>query len=276
MLLVKHRVQHIILGWLASFPIEQPLRKQLVQYLVGIYDERPHPAPKTLQVGRRDRREEVRHVRRRRQDRGLLDGVAEPATERRRRRPGVEVDGEHRPRQDVHGRGEHRLADGEGLAERRLAGDVAEQLPHLVLPQRPEPLQPARREQLRRAEPPHGAPLGVRRERDDGVGAVPVGVPGVDDGAVRQGGVVPLEDLARSGRRGDHDRRDDAEAEGRHGPVALGEASQGAVGAAPSDGEEVADDRQRQGARGEVAASGGDQLEGVRGDEDETEGQHCC
>jgi hypothetical protein len=185
-----------------SFSAAQPLLKLLVYYLVCTCHERCHPATEALEVGSRYSRKEVGDV-------GCC-GLFYDILESTNRRSGLEVDREQRAREHVHGRRDDQITDGDGHGRRYLIWDVARQFLHLVLAQRMQRVQPARRQQLGRAELPQGAPPGVRWAADDRVGEVPVGEPDVDGRAACQIGVVH----ACGVRGGDDDGVHDAEPHG--------------------------------------------------------------
>jgi len=84
----------------------------------------------------------------------------------------------------------------------------------------------------------------------------------------REGGVVPLEDVAGGVRGGGHDGGDRAQAERHHRAVALREARQGAV-RERAEGKEAADERKRPGTGRQVAAAVGVEAQEVKGGEDE-------
>ncbi|KAJ1276873.1 hypothetical protein BS78_05G249600 [Paspalum vaginatum] len=123
--------------------------------------------------------------------------------------------------------------------------------------------QPLRGEELGGAQPPQGAPLAARGQAEHAALAVAARAHGVADGPGRDGGVVPLEDLAGRVRGQGDDGEDGAEAERHERAVPRGEAREGAVR-----------QRERPWAWWKAAARIVEELEGIGGEDDEQGNQH--
>jgi hypothetical protein len=243
----------------------QPLVDLHVERAVQPCEPLGHAPAAALQVGRRERRVEVRQVR---AARGFHD-LRHHFLELLRLAVVVQVRQvvrEDGAREEVEDRGERRAADVHRRAVAREPADVVHEQAHLLATEVPERVQPVRREELPGHDLPEGAP--ARR----GVGQPHHGAPGVGADGVRhgprgEGGVMPLQELARDVRGGRDHRGDRAQAEGHERAVDLREAREGAVRLVAEE-VEVADEGQRARPRWEAAASMRSETEEVDGGEE--------
>lgn len=225
--LIKKHVQEIFMSvLLILLSTFQTLGNNFIKYLMQSQVRNPNTTPHALQIKPLQCREIVRKVRLP----GVLHDLPHHLLELLRR---VElrvddVDGENRVRYQVESRreGQRPYVDGPrgGLA---VLADVSDELLDLPVAEVTEDVEPLGGEHLRVADTAAVAPAMVAGDPSKGSFGVWLRGDGVEEGAIGEGLVVGVEELAGHVGGGGDDDGDGTEAEGDEGAVDVGHLGEG-------------------------------------------------